>query len=450
MKTQQSLCEGPLFPGIVRYSIPIILSSILQLLFNAVDLVVVGRFCGSLSVAAVGATGSLTHLLVNLFIGLSVGAGVNTAHAIGAKNHNEVSRLVHTALPLAFVCGLVLSVVGVCSSRLFLQWMGTPDTVIGLSTIYMQLYFCGMVPSMVYNFGAAILRAAGDTKSPLLYLTVSGVMNLVLNVFFVTVFHMDVAGVALATTLSQCLSAALVVRALHHREDACRLDWKRLGFDKPALVKIVSVGVPAGIQSSLFSISNVLIQSGINSFGWEVMSGNTAAGNIEGFVYVAMNAFHQTALNYCGQNVGAAQYRRVRQAVRVCLFCVAAVGLILGIGAFLLREPLLRIYITDSDAAVACGSLRMHFICLPYFVFGIMDVMSGALRGMGYSALPTVISIFGVCVLRAVWVKTVFRAVGTLKSLYISYAISWVVTFLVLYVSFVFLYRRLVQCCKKD
>ncbi len=447
---QQNLCEGPLFGGIVRYSIPIILTSLLQLLFNAADLVVVGRFCGSVSVAAVGATGSLTALIVNLFIGLSVGAGVTTAHAIGAKKDQEVRRTVHTAMPLAFLCGLVLTVVGVLFSRTFLQWMATPEDVIDLSAVYMKLYFCGMVPSLVYNFGAAILRAAGNTKGPLIYLSLAGVMNVVLNVIFVTLFHMNVAGVALATAISQVLSAVLVVRALCRQQDACRLRFRRLRFDKTALQKILQIGLPAGIQSSLFAISNVLIQSSINSFGSATVSGNAAAANIEGFVYVAMNAFHQTALNYCGQNMGAGNYRRVQQTVRLCLACVTVVGLVLGVGAFLLGRPLLSIYITDSPEALAAGVRRMLFLCLPYFLCGIMDVMSGVLRGMGYSIAPAVVAVVGVCGLRVVWIETVFRAVGTLESLFISYLVSWVVTFAVLYGIYVWRSRQLLRKTVKE
>ena len=281
-KHQQSMLQGPLFLSIVTYTVPIILTSLLQLLFNAADLVVVGRFCGSRSVAAVGATSSITNLVVNLFIGLSVGAGVCMAHAIGRRDETAMHRTVHTALPMAVLSGVVLTIVGECFSETFLIWMGTPEEVLPLSTLYMRVFFGGMTFNMVYNFAAALLRAAGDTKGPLIYLTIAGVINVVLNVLFVTVFHMDVAGVALATTISQGVSAVLVVLALMRRTDASRLFLNKLRFYKEQLKEIVGKGLPAGIQSSLFSISNVVIQSSINSFGSVVMSGNTAAGQLEG------------------------------------------------------------------------------------------------------------------------------------------------------------------------
>ena len=288
-----NLLEGPLLPNIITYTIPIILTSLLQLLFNAADLVVVGRFCGSVSVAAVGATGSITNLIVNLFIGLSVGAGVSVAHAYGERDAQAVHRTVHTAVITALVGGAVLTVVGVTFSKTFLHMMGTPENVLKLSAVYMKIYFGGIVFSMIYNFCASILRAAGDTKSPLVFLSIAGVVNVVLNLIFVTAFHMNVAGVALATTISQAVSAVLVVLALMKRDDACRLDLRMVRFHKAQLIKMIKIGLPAGIQGSLFSISNVLIQSSINSFGDIFMSGNAAASNIEGFAYVCINAFSQ-------------------------------------------------------------------------------------------------------------------------------------------------------------
>ena len=308
-RLNNNMLTGPLLPNIILYTIPIILTSLLQLLFNAADLVIVGRFCGSISVAAVGATGSITNLLVNFFVGLSVGAGVTVAHGLGSREDSVVHNTVHTALPTALLSGVLLTVIGVSFSGTFLHWMGTPDTVLPLSSLYMKIYFAGITFTMVYNFCAAILRAAGDTKSPLVYLSFAGVINVVLNVIFVTAFHMNVAGVALATTISQAISAVLVVRALMTRTDACRLELKKMRFHPVQLSKMLRIGLPAGIQSSLFSISNVLIQSSINSFGDVLMSGNAAAGNIEGFIYASLNAFHQTAVNFMGQNAGARQKR---------------------------------------------------------------------------------------------------------------------------------------------
>ncbi len=443
MKTSnRTMLEGPLFQNIILYTIPIILTSILQLLFNAADLVVVGRFCGSVSVAAVGATGAITNLIVNLFIGLSVGAGVTVAHGLGGEDDESVHRTVHTAVPTAIVSGLILTVIGVSMSKQFLIWMGTPDNVLTLSAVYMKIYFAGMTFSMVYNYCASILRAAGDTKSPLIFLALSGVVNVVLNLFFVIVLHMNVAGVALATIISQAVSALLVVRELMKRQDACHLDWRMLRFYGPQFSKMLRIGLPAGIQGSLFSISNVIIQSSVNSFGDVFMSGNAASGNIEGFVYVALNAFHQTAVNFIGQNTGAHQYKRVRQTLLICLGCVTVVGLVMGFGVWSVGPQLLSIYITDSAEAISYGMIRMTYIALPYFLCGLMDVTTGALRGMGASVVPMLISVLGVCVLRIVWIYTVFQTVHTPECLFFSYTVSWVVTFLIELVAFILVYRR--------
>ena len=438
------MCEGPIFKNIVFYTVPIILTSLLQLLFNAADLVVVGRFCGSVSVGAVGATGSLINLIVNLFIGLSVGAGVRTAQTLGSGDYAEVHNTIHTSIPAALISGVVLTFVGVFCSRFLLEMMDTPDDVIGLSTIYMQIYFCGITSSMVYNFGSAILRAAGDTKGPLIYLTIAGVVNVILNVFFVVVFRMDVAGVALATAISQTIAAVLVVIALTRRPDACRLHLRQMKINLRTLSAIMRVGIPAGIQSSLFAISNVIIQSSINSFGSVAMSGNAAAGNIEGFVYVSMNAFHQTALNFTGQNFGARRFDRIKKIALTCLGCVAAVGLVLGASVCLVSKPLLSIYITDSAAAIEYGIIRMMYICLPYFLCGIMDVTTGLMRGMGVSFAPMLITVLGVCGFRIGWIYTVFRIpqYHTLPVLYLSYPISWLATFVVELIVFIMILRR--------
>lgn len=444
-RPNQSMLEGPLVPSIVRYTIPIILTSLLQLLFNAADLVVVGRFCGSVSVAAVGSTGAITNLLVNFFIGLSVGAGVGVAHGLGSREDTAVSNTVHTALPTAIFSGLFLTVIGVAFSKTFLRMMGTPDNVLPLSAVYMQIYFGGITFSMVYNFCAAILRAAGDTKSPLLYLTIAGVVNVILNIFFVTVLHMNVAGVALATTLSQGISAALVTRALTRRTDACRLYLKKMRFHKPQLMKMLRIGLPAGIQSSLFSISNVLIQSSVNSFGDVFMSGSAASANIEGFVYVSLNAFHQTAVNFIGQNAGARQYRRVYRTLWICLGCVTVVGISFGFAAWSFGRQLLSIYITDSQQAIEYGMVRLGYICLPYFLCGLMDVSTGALRGLGASVIPMIISILGVCGLRIFWIYTIFQVYHTPQCLFFSYTVSWVITFLFQISAFFLVCRRFPQ-----
>ena len=447
---QQSMLHGPLFGSIVTYTIPIILTSLLQLLFNAADLVVVGRYCGSLSVAAVGATGYITNLVVNLFMGLSIGAGVCMAHAIGGRDEQAMHRTVHTALPTALVSGGVLTVVGVVLSETFLMWMGTPEEVLPLSTLYMRLYFCGMIFNMVYNFCAAILRAAGDTQGPLIYLTIAGVVNVILNVIFVTVFQMNVAGVALATALSQGVSAVLVVRALMRRNDGCRLHLNKMRFYKAQLVKMISKGLPAGIQGSMFSISNVVIQSSINSFGDVFMSGNAAASNIEGFAYVTMNAFHQTALNFTGQNVGAGQYKRVSKIAGICLASVAVVGLAVGVLMYLFAPQLLSIYITDSPEAIVYGVNRMAYLVIPYFLLGMQDVTTGILRGLGASIAPMLVSVLGVCGLRILWASTIFQMpqFHTPDWLFVSYPISWAVTFTAQLVLYIVVYRRYAKKCR--
>lgn len=443
-----SMTEGPLFLNIITYTIPIILTSVLQLLFNAADLVVVGRFCGSISVGAVGATGSLTTLLINFFIGLSVGTGVAVAQAHGAKDYENVFKTVHTAIPLALCCGIVLTVAGVFLSGPLLELMGTPQKVLPLSALYMKIFFAGTVFNLVYNFAASILRASGDTKSPLIFLSIAGVFNVVLNIFFVTVFHMDVAGVALATIISQAISAVLTMIALMRREDASRFFFGKMHFYKDCLGKILKIGVPAGIQSSLFAISNVLIQSSVNSFGDIFVSGTSAASNIEGFQYVMMNSFYQSALNFTGQNVGAKKYDRVKKIFRICLASVVVVGIVTGVLENVFGRQLLSIYITDSEKAIEYGLIRMLVIGLPYFLCGMMEIATGVLRGMGASVQPMVVSIIGVCILRVVWIYTVFRIpeFHTPEGLYLSYTFSWIVTFLAQYI----LYRRLLKKKTKE
>ena len=443
-----TMLEGPLFKCITYYTIPIILTGILQLLFNAADLVVVGRFCGEISVAAVGNAGTVTSLIVNLFIGLSVGTGVTVAHALGANKSDNVHRAVHTAIPAAIVSGIIITVVGLVFSKGLLRLMDTPDSVLPLSNIYLKIYFAGTIFMMVYNFAAAILRAAGDTKSPLIFLTIAGVVNVILNVFFVTVFHMNVAGVALATTVSQGVSAVLVVIALMRRTDACKLYLSKMRFYKAQLLEIIRIGLPAGIQNSLFSISNVIIQTSINSFGDIFMSGNAAANNIDGFLYVTLNGFHQTALNFIGQNVGAGQYRRAKKILWTCLGYVVVVGLIAGALIYAAGPFLLSIYIPDSPEAVMWGMVRLSCLCFAFVFGGLMDVSTGALRGMGASTSPMIISVLGICGLRILWIYTIFQipAFHTPQCLYISYAVSWGLTFLFQLAAFLLIYRIKTRC----
>ncbi len=438
------MVTGPLFRNIILYAVPLMLTGVLQLLFNAADLVVVGRYCGRLSIAAVGATGAIINLVINLFIGLSVGVGVLVAVSLGAQDDERCSRAVHTCMPVAAIGGAVLTVIGVLLTPTLLTMMKTPDDVIGLSSLYMRIYFCGMIPSLIFNYGAAILRAAGDTRHPLYYLMTAGVVNVLLNLMFVICFGLDVAGVALATALSQCLSAFLVIRFLMKSDSPYRFVPGKMHIYGFELQQIFRVGLPAGIQSSLFAISNVIIQSSVNSFGSVVMAGNSAAANIEGFTFISMNAIHQTALNFTGQNMGAHRLDRVRTIKNYCLIDVVFIGVALGGTSYVFGRQLLSVYIPGEESAIAYGLLRMQYLCLPYFIDGMMDVMTGILRGMGSSMVPMFITVFNICVFRVVWIYTVWQLprFHTLDMLYVTYPLSWILTFLILTVCYRVIYDR--------
>ena len=442
LKPNVNMLEGPILINVIRYAVPLMLTGVLQLLFNAADLVVVGQFCGSVSVAAVGATNSLTNLLVNLFLGFSAGAGVVMANALGAKDKDDAYKTLHTAIPLALSCGVILTIVGVLACEPLLKIMQTPNDVLPLSAIYMKIYFGGIIAMLLYNFGASILRASGDTQSPLIYLSIAGVINVILNIIFVTVFNMNVAGVALATTLSQVISATLVILKLINRNDECRFFITKMRFYKRQLIKILKIGFPAGIQGSLFSISNVLIQSSVNSFGAAAVSGAAAASSIEGFIFIIMNAFHHTGLNFAGQNTGAGNFKRIRKITFVTLMSVAVVGIVGGGAIYIFAKPLLSIYITNSSEAIKYGLIKLTFICLPYFVCGVMDTTTGILRGMGSSFAPMIITVFGTCVFRIVWIYTVFAHYHKFEVLLLSYIISWTLTFITELVLFFILINK--------
>ncbi|MGI6279876.1 MAG: MATE family efflux transporter [Acutalibacteraceae bacterium] len=442
-----NMLEGPLLKNIILYTIPIIFTGILQLLFNAADIIVVGRYGGMRSVAAVGSTSSIINLLVNLFMGLSTGTGILTAQGLGANNNKSVKQAIHTAIPTALISGIIISVVGILFAETFLRLMQSPESVLPLAALYMKIYFIGIPATMVYNFGSAILRAAGDTKSPLVYLCFSGAVNVFLNLIFVILFDMDVAGVAIATVISQVLSAVLVIKTLMKRTDACRLILKEFKIHAATLRKIMTIGVPAGIQSSVFSISNVIIQSSINSLGEVVVSGSAAAANIEGFVYMAMNAFHHTALNFTGQNFGAGNHKRAKRVFYLCLICVAVTGIVLGNLVYFLGRQLLSIYLPDSPAAIEQGLIRMSFVCSFYFLCGIMDVTIGAIRGIGVTLSPMFISVTGVCVFRLGWIFTIFSIpkFHTASNLYISYPITWGLTFISLLVTYFIIVNKITK-----
>ena len=424
---EMDMCSGPILKKILIFSIPLMLSGVLQLLFNAADVIVVGRFAGSQSLAAVGSTTALINLLINIFIGLSVGANVVVARAYGGKRERDVSESVHTAIALSLVSGVLLIIMGLAFSRLLLEMMGTPDDVLDKAALYMRIYFAGMPVVMLYNFGSAILRAVGDTRRPLYYLSAAGAVNVLLNLFFVIYLHMDVAGVALATVISQAISAFLVLRALGQSEGGLKLELKKIKIYKNKMFQIFKIGLPAGMQGAIFSISNVLIQSSVNSFGSVAMAGNAASANIEGFVYNAMNAVYQTNLSFTSQNMGGKKYTRITKIMFTCLGTVTAVGMLLGFGAYAFGGELLRIYSTDPEV-IQFGMLRMSIIATTYFACGWMDTMVGSLRGIGYSVLPMIVSLTGACGLRILWIFTIFAQHRTLASLYISYPVSWVIT----------------------
>ena len=415
------LTSGPMLQKIILFSIPLAASSILQLLFNAADVVVVGRFAGSTALAAVGSNGSLINLLVNLFVGLSLGANVVAARCFGAKDEHGIQDTVHTAVTLGLTSGVLLAVVGFFAARSLLELMSCPEDVIGLSALYLKIYFIGMPMNMLYNFSSALLRAVGDTKRPLYCLAAAGIINVVLNLVFVIGFSMSVAGVALATIISETVSACLVTAMLVREKGALHLDLHKLGFHAGALVG------SQHLTAHLLSLSNVVIQSAINSFGSTVVAGSSASSNLEGFVYTAMNAFAQAAVTFTSQNMGARKYHNLDRVMRNCLLCAVVTGILLGGGAALAGRQLLHFYSSD-EAVIAAGYERLWIICGTYLLCGIMDTLASSLRGLGYSVLPMVVSLIGSCLLRLVWIATIFQLNRTPFMLYISYPISWVLT----------------------
>lgn len=435
------MCNGPIFGKMLVFALPLMLSGILQLLFNAADIVVVGKFSGSHALAAVGSTGALINLFVNVFIGFSIGTNVLVAQYFGARDEKNVHETVHTSILLGIVGGFILIVAGMVFAKPMLEWMDTPEDVLSHAVLYMRIYFIGMPAMLVYNFGAAILRAIGDTRRPLYYLLSAGVINVILNLFFVIVLDMGVAGVATATVISQIVSAILIVRCLMHSDGIYRLDLHELKIYKRKMVRIAKIGLPAGVQGAVFSLSNVLIQSSVNSFGSIAMAGNTAAGNIEGFVYTSMNAVYQTALSFTSQNVGGERQDRIPKIVFQCLAIVTVVGAVLGNLAYQCGPFLLNIYSSDPEV-IQYGMSRMQIICQWYFLCGIMDVAVGILRGMGYSVMPMLVSLAGACGLRVLWIFTVFVWKHSLFVLYLSYPITWTITLAVHFICFFVIWKR--------
>ena len=443
--SDMDMTEGPLTKKIILYSLPLMVTGLLQLLYNAADVIVVGRYAGSVALAAVGSTTSLINLILNVSVGLSVGASVAVAQDYGAKNYSALSKSVHTSVLLGIISGLIVAVIGFFASGQFLIWMDSPEDILPLSTLYLKIYFLGAPASLVYNFCASILRSVGDTRRPLIYLTISGLLNVCLNLFFVIAFSMSVAGVALATIISQYTSAAMIVTHMLRTDDVYKLSLNKLRIDLTKLKKIVYIGFPAGLQGTVFSLSNVVIQSSVNSFGSQVVSASTAAANLEGFVYVAMNTMYQAALTFTGQNVGAHKFERIKKVNLNCITLVCIIGIVLGGLVFIFARPLLKIYIPNDPEAIPYGVTRLMYVCLPYFLCGIMDVMVGSLRGMGASIMPMIVSLCGACGLRLIWIATVFRAHHTLPALFISYPISWIITASVHFVCYTRMQRKMVR-----
>ena len=445
-KTKQyemDMCSGPILRKMLMFALPLMLSSILQLLFNAADIVVVGKFAGDNSLAAVGSNTALINLLTNLFIGLSIGANVVAARHYGAKAWDDLRRTVHTAMLLSMLSGALLLVLGVIGAEQMLIWMQTPEEVLPLATVYLRIYFLGMISTMVYNFGSALLRAVGDTKRPLYFLLCAGIINVILNLLFVIGFQMDVMGVAIATVISETVSALLVLRCLVKEKGGIHLELRAMRIDRKKMLQILRIGLLAGFQGVVFALSNVVIQSSVNIFGNIVVAGNSAAANLEGFVYMAMNAFYQTTLSFVSQNYGAGEQKRINRIVLLGEACVIVTGTLLGNMVVFFGNDLLQIY-SNNPEVIAAGMVRLHYISMIYALCGIMDVMVGALRGIGYSIMPMIVSIVGVCVLRLIWLATVFQIpeFHKIETVYLSYPVTWILTSLVYIVFFVWIRIR--------
>ncbi len=420
--------HGPLMKNILLFTLPVMATGVLQFLYNASDSAVVGWLVGTDALGAVSSTGSLSNLITGLFIGLSVGASVSVSHALGSHREDDAHDIVQTAITVSFVLGLVVAVFGFFACKPLLELMGTVEECIDQSTRYMRIIFLGIPAQMVYNYGTSILRARGDTKNPLIFLVISGAVNVVLNILLVFFFR-DVWGVAASTIASQYLSAFLTVRLLCRLDDCCRLDLAHLYIKGEKLIKILRIGLPAGVQSVLFSFSNVLIQSSINSFeSAAIVAGNGAASNVDGLIYIAQNSFYHAALTFTGQNLGGRQIKRIRQSCRDCMLLVSTIGLAIGLGCYALGPQLLSIFAQDDMAVIEYGMVRLLYMGIPYFIGGMMEVMSGVLRGLGASMTSMIVSLLGACVFRMIWIATVFRSVGTLESIYIVFPISWALT----------------------
>ena len=442
------MCNGTIMDKLISFAFPLMLSGILQLMFNAVDIIVVGRFSGSQALAAVGSTTALINVFVNLFIGISLGANVLAARFYAAGREEEMSQTVHTAITLALISGVVMAFVGVLFAKGALELMGTPDDVISQSTLYMRIYFMGMPFFMLYNYGAAILRAVGDTKRPLFFLIISGCINAGLNLILVIGFHLDVAGVAIATIISQCVSCILVLRCLCRTQGSYQLHFSKLSINGAYLKQIFQVGIPAGIQSTVINFSNVLLQSSVNSFGSVAMAGYTAANNIFGFLYASINAVTQACMSFTSQNYGVGKWKQMDRVLVDCLILSTTIALILGGGAYLFGPELLKIY-TDDPQVISCGMEILLYTTVTYFLCGWMDLFPGSLRGMGKSIVPMILSVIGTVGTRIVWIFGIFPRFRSLKILFISYPVSWIITIILQVICFIFVRRIVYAPLKK-
>ena len=418
------MCHGPLFKKIILFALPLTIANVLQLLFQATDLIVLGQFADKGSMAAVGATSGFTVLVLNIFFGISVGANVLAARFTGAKDPERLSRTVHTASATALYGGIIMAVIGMLISRSVLKMMSAPEDILDHSTLYMQIYCAGSPFVIFYNFGSAILRALGDTRRPLIFMIIAGVVKVLLNLLFVPVLHMGVLGVGVATMISNALSALLVIIALCTARDASRLCWKKIKFNGEILKEMLRIGVPAGIQGSFFSLSTIVIQSSINTLGSMAIEGNAAAYSLESIVYVTCSVYYYTAISFAGQNSGARKYKRIARSIGWCFACSFAISLLFGWTVYLFGVPLLKIYNPDPEV-VRWGMIRLKILLTVYFLCGFMDVISGSLRGLGHSIKPTIVTLLGVCVLRIAWVIWIFPLDPTMENLMVSYPVSW-------------------------
>ncbi len=440
-KYEIDMCNGSILDKLISFSIPLMLSGILQLLFNAVDIIVVGQFTGNEALAAVGSTTALINVFVNLFIGISLGASVLAARFYATGQEKEMSETVHTSITLALISGIAMGMIGVIAAKGALKLMDTPDNVLNLSTLYMRIYFMGMPFFMLYNYGAAILRAVGDTKRPLLFLIISGATNVLLNLLLVIQFHLGVAGVAIATVISQCISCVLVLRCLYLSDGSYQLRFNKLGMKTRYVKQIFQIGIPAGIQSTIINFSNVLLQSSVNSFGSVAMAGYTAANNILGFLYVSVNSITQACMSFTSQNYGVRKFKRMDKVLLECLGLTVMVALVLGGGSYLFGAELMHIY-TKSSKVVECGVDIMLYTTVTYFLCGIMDLLPGALRGMGHSTVPMILSVIGTVGTRIVWIYAIFPYHRSLDFLFISYPVSWFLTIVMQVICFYFVRKK--------